>query len=81
MLFIKFLLLLFFVIVATVVIGIAVAFFKLKRMAEKLTGKDSSNTRATAHDDFVNNSNSQTSGRKIIPKEEGEYVDFEKVKE
>ena len=81
MLFIKFLLLLFFVIVATVVIGIAVAFFKLKRMAEKLTGKDSSNTRATAPDDFVNNSNSQTSGRKIIPKEEGEYVDFEEVKE
>jgi MFS superfamily sulfate permease-like transporter len=81
MLFIKFLLFLFFVVVVTVVIGIAVAFIRLRRMAEKLTGKDSSRTKPTAHDDFVNNSNSQTSGRKIIPKDEGEYIDFEEVKE
>ena len=81
MLFIKFLLFLFFVVVVTVVVGIAVAFIRLRRMAEKLAGKGSSRANATAHDDFVNNSNAQASGRKIIPKDEGEYVDFEEVKE
>ncbi len=81
MLIVKCLLLFFFVIAATVVIGIAVTFFKFKRMAEKFVGKDSSHAKEATDDDFANNSNAKTSQRKIIPKDEGEYVDFEEVKE
>ncbi len=100
MLFIKFIILLVFLVVATVVISMALAFFRLKRMAERFTGKDFSQDKtsrsgftggsaggtdsrgnAVADDHKHKEGNYQTAQRKIIPKNEGEYIDFEEVKE
>jgi uncharacterized membrane protein len=100
MLFVKFLIILFFFVVATIVIGIALAFLKLKHVAEQLTGKGSSqgnssysefatgtganarnSSKAATDEDVYSSGNPKTTQRKIIPKDEGEYVDFEEVKE
>ena len=100
MLFFKFIFLLVIVAVSVLVIGVWMLVFKLKRMAEKISGKDSFHAGGSRHDAFSGSSEgSQSRGsatrdddyyderghagaqRKIIPKDEGEYVDFEEVKE
>ena len=100
MLFFKFIFLVLILAVATVAIGIGMLVFKLRRMAEKLTGKVSGSAAGRAsgascgpsgssrnRDSSAGNGTiyeerkSAVTQPKIIPEDEGEYVEFEEVKD
>lgn len=76
----------FFFLLIILIIGIALAFKVFRSilgLGRKMTRNTQTSETKTQSEDFYNNTKTsdQTQKKKIFDKDEGEYVDFEEIKE